>query len=219
MAKVRNFMSGLTHCIGSTLSLVGLIILIIFSSLNGDAFDIVSFTLYGTTLFLSYLFNTLYHWLNIKEKKLKFFKKFNNILFYVLIATSYTTLCLGPLRGPWGWSIFGVIWGISIVGVVFSSIWTKMPKAASIPINISLACVFVITLVPLIKIYNQANLLYSLYWLLISIFFYTTSFLINYFKWPKTKFKQFGFYEISHIIFIIGSVFQYWFILNYVTMF
>ena len=70
MAKVRNFMSGLTHCIGSTLSLVGLIILIIFSSLNGDAFDIVSFTLYGTTLFLSYLFNTLYHWLNIKEKKL-----------------------------------------------------------------------------------------------------------------------------------------------------
>ena len=218
MAKVKDFMSGLTHCIGATLSLAGLVILIIFSAIKGDAFDVVSFSLYGTSLFLTYLFSTLYHWLNIKEKGLRFFKKFNNILVYVLIATSYTTICLGPLRGSWGWSIFGVIWGISIVGIVFSSIWVKIPKAASIPINISIACITLITLIPFITVYKNSNLLYSLWYIIISSILYAIGVIIDYFKLPKTNFKQFDYHAISHIIVMLGSICQYWFILNYITI-
>lgn len=218
MAKVRNFVSGLTHCIGATLSLVGLVILIVFSSLKGDAFDVVSFTLYGTGLLLTYLFSTLYHWLNTSEKSINIFKKFEHIMIYVMIATSYTTICLGPLRGPWGWSIFGIIWGISVVGIVFSSIWTKIPKAAIIPINISIACTTIITLIPLINVYNRSNLLYSLWYLMISGIFYTIGGVINTLKWPKKTFKQFGFHEIFHILVMLGSICQYWFILNYITI-
>lgn len=219
MAKVRNFVSGLTHCIGAALSLVGLVILIVFAAINGDAFDVVSFTLFGTGLFLTYFFSTLYHWLNIGEKRIKIFKKFDNIMTYVLIAFSFIPLCFGPLRGPWGWSIFGIICGLASLGIVFSSIWIKMPKAASIPINISIICTSILTLVPLISVYNHAYLLHSLWWLAISIIFYIVGLIINIFKWPKTRFKQFGFHEISHILVFLGSTCQYWFILNYITIF
>lgn len=219
MAKVRNFMSGLTHCIGTALSLVGLVVLIIFASIKGDAFDIVSFTLFGTGLLLAYLFSTLYHWLNIGEKGIRVFKKFENIMVYILIAVSYTTICFGPLRGPWGWSIFGIIWGLATLGIIFSSIWIKMPKAASIPINISIIFTSIMTLIPLISVYKQANILYSLLWLALSIFFYIVGAIINFFKWPKSKFKQFGFHELFHILVLFGSACQYWFILSYITIF
>lgn len=219
MAKVRNFVSGLTHCIGATMSLIGLVILIVFAAINGDAFDVVSFTLFGTGLFLTYLFSTLYHWLNITEKRIKIFQKFDNIMIYVLIAVSYIPLCFGPLIGPWGWSIFGIICLLATIGIVFSSIWIKMPKAASIPINISILCTSILTLIPLISVYNKAHLLYSLWWLASSILFYMIGSIINIFKWPKTKFKHLGFHEISHILVFIGSSCQYWFILNYITTF
>lgn len=218
MAKVRDFVNGLTHCIGTALSLVGLVILIVFAALSGDAFDVVSFSLFGTGLLLTYLLSTLYHWLNISEKKIKVFKKFDNIMIYVLIAVSFIPLCLGPLRGPWGWSIFGIICGLSALGVVFSSIWIKMPKAASIPINISIICTSILTLIPLISVYKHADLLYCLWWLVASVFFYIIGIIINFFKWPKNKFKQFGFHEIFHILVLLGSICQYWFVLNYVTI-
>ena len=219
MAKVRDFMSGLTHCIAAGLSLVGLVILIIYAAINGDAFDIVSFTLFGTGLLLSYLFSTLYHWLNIGEKGINIFRKFDHIMIYVLIATSYTPVCLGPLRGPWGWSIFGVVWGISVLGIIFSSIWIKAPRALTTTLYLIVGWIVLIAIVPLINVYKQANLLYSLWWLVIGGLFYTIGGIIYALKWPKTNFKQFGFHEIFHIFVILGSACQYWFILNYITIF
>ena len=219
MAKVRDFMSGLTHCIAAGLSLVGLVILIIYAAINGDAFDVVSFTLFGTGLLLSYLFSTLYHWLNIGEKGINVFRKFDHIMIYVLIATSYTPVCLGPLRGPWGWSIFGVVWGLAVLGIIFSSIWIKAPRALTASLYLIMGWVVLVAIVPLINVYKEANLLYSLWWLVIGGIFYTFGGIIYALKWPKTKFKQFGFHEIFHIFVMFGSACQYWFILNYVTMF
>ena len=128
MAKVRNLINGLTHCIAAALSLVGLVMLIIFAAFYGDAYDVISFTIFGTALFLLYLFSTLYSWLNISEKWLNVFKKFVHIMIYILIAATYTPICLGPLRGPWGWSIFGIIWGFAILGTIFAAIWIKIPR-------------------------------------------------------------------------------------------
>ena len=218
MAKVREFMCGLIDCIGATLSLIGLVILIIFAALNGDAFDIVSFILYGSALFLTYLFSTLYLWLNIEKKGINFFRKFIHVLLYFLIATSYTIISLGPLRGPWGWSIFGVIWGISVIGIVFSSIWSQMPKAASIPLTISLACTTIIAIIPFIAVYDHSNLLYSLWYLIIAGLLYTAGLIINNIKCTKKFLKHLGNHEIFHILILLGNVFQYWFILNYITI-
>lgn len=171
MAKVRDLVSGLTHCIGAGLSLIGLVVLIVFASIWGDAFDVVSFTIFGTGLFLTYLFSTLYHWLNIGEKGLTVFRKFDHIMIYILIASSYTPICLGPLRGPWGWSIFGIIWGLAIFGVILSSIWIKAPRLLTTAIYVIMGWFVLIAILPLIKVFKEANLLYSLLWLLIGRYF------------------------------------------------
>ena len=216
MAKVRDLVSGLTHCIGAGLSLIGLVVLIVFASIWGDAYDIVSFTIFGVGLFLLYLFSTLYHWLNIGEKGLTVFKKLDHIMIYILIAASYTPICLGPLRGPWGWSIFGVVWGFAVLGTILTSIWIKAPRALTTGIYIAMGWVVIVAIYPLVKVFNEAGMLYSLLWLLVGGIFYTIGGLIYGLKWPKINFKHFGFHEIFHIFVMLGSACQYWFILNYV---
>ncbi len=220
MAKIRDFTNGLIHCIGACFSLAGLVLLIIFASINGDAYDIVSFTLFGTSLFLLYLFSTLYHWLNIGPKGLNVFRKFDNIMIYILIAASYTPICLGPLRGAWGWSLFGVIWGLAVLGILLSAIWTKVPKVVTNSIYFTMGWLIIIAISPLINIYKEANLLYSLCLLVISGLLYTISGILYILKIPKNKiFKHFGFHEILHISILIGSIFEYIFIFKYIVIF
>lgn len=216
MAKVRDLVSGLTHCIGAALSLVGLVLLIVFSSIWGDAYDIVSFTIFGTALFLLYLFSTLYHWLNIGEKGIRVFKKFDHIMIYVLIAATYTPICLGPMRGPWGWSIFGIIWGFAILGIILTAVWIKAPRALTTSIYLAMGWVVLIAIYPLFKVFQEANLLYSLAWLVAGGIFYTIGGLIYGLKWPNLNLKHFGFHEIFHIFVMLGSVCHFWFILIYV---
>ena len=216
MAKVRDLVSGLTHCIGAGLSLVGLVVLIVFAAIWGDAFDIVSFTIFGTALFLMYLFITLYHWLNIGSKGLSIFRKFDHIMIYILIAASYTPICLGPLRGPWGWSIFGIVWGLAVLGTILTAIWIKAPRSFTTTIYVAMGWIVLIAVIPLVQTFKEANLLYSLLWLLVGGIFYTIGGLIYAFKWPKINFKHFGFHEIFHIFVMLGSACQYFFILIYV---
>ena len=219
MAEVRDFVSGLTHCVGAGLSLIGLPILIVMAALKGDAYDVVTFSLFGTSLFLQYLFSTLYHWLNIGEKGLNVFRKFDHIMTYIVIACSYPTVCLGPLRGPWGWSIFGVIWGLALTGTIFTAVWIKAPRAVTTTIYILMGWLVVIFIFPLINTFKAAGLFYSLWWLLIGGIFYTIGGIIYWKKVPKNKFKGFGFHEIFHIFVMLGSFCQYWFVLNYVWRF
>ena len=193
MAKVRDLVSGLTHCIGAALSLVGLVILIVFSAIWGDAYNVVSFTIFGVGLFLLYLFSTLYHWLNISEKGLNVFRKLDHIMIYILIASSYTPVC--------------------------SAIWIKAPRIFSTGIYLMMGWVILFALYPLIKVFQEANLLYSLLWLVLGGIFYTIGGIIYATKWPKKAFKNFGFHEIFHIFVMLGSACQYWFILRYVLMF
>ena len=216
MAKVRDLVSGLTHCIGAGLSLAGLVVLIVFASIWGDAFDVVSFTIFGVGLFLTYLFSTLYHWLNISEKGLTVFRKFDHIMIYILIASSYTPVCLGPLRGPWGWTIFGIIWGLAILGTILTSVWIKAPRALTTTIYVIMGWFVLIAIIPLIKVFKDANLLYSLLWLLVGGIFYTIGGIIYAIKKPKKKILGFGFHEIFHIFVMLGSACQYFFILIYV---
>lgn len=220
MAKIRDFTSGLIHCIGSSLSLAGLVLLIIWAALSGDAYDIVSFSLFGSSLFLLYLFSTLYHWLNLGPKGMSVFRKFDNIMIYIFIASSYTVICLGPLRGPWGWSLFGVIWGLAVLGIILSAIWTKVPKALTNSIYFTMGWLILIGISPLIQVYKNAGLLYSLWLLVISGLIYTISGILYILKIPKNKlFIHFGSHEILHLSILLGSIFEYWFIFKYITIF
>ena len=156
MAKVKDPVSGFSHLIGAVLSLVGLVLLIVYAALYGEgAWDVVTFTIFGVGLLLLYTFSTLYHLLNLGEKGTRVFRKFDHIMIYVLIASSYTPICLGPLRGPWGWSTFGVVWGIAVIGIVLTAVWIKAPRWLTTTIYIAMGWLVVIMTYPLIKTFSE----------------------------------------------------------------
>lgn len=108
----------ITHGIGALLAIAGLVLLVVFAALKGNAWHVVSCAIYGGTLVILYLNSTLYHSL-AKTKAEKVFQILDHSSIYLLIAGTYTPFTLITLRGPLGWTIFGIIWGLAVLGVVF----------------------------------------------------------------------------------------------------
>ena len=216
MKKVKDPVSGYSHLIGAVLSIAGLVLLIVYAALYGEgAWDVVSFTIFGTGLVLLYTFSTLYHLLNLGEKGTRVFRKFDHIMIYVLIAASYTPICLGPLRGPWGWTIFGIVWGLATLGIILTSVWLEAPRWLTTTIYVAMGWTVVIAIYPLITVFREKNALLSLLWLLVGGIFYTIGGLIYGLKKAPFTTKHFGFHEIFHIFVMLGSFCQFSFVLRY----
>ncbi|HBN29506.1 MAG TPA: hemolysin D, partial [Clostridiaceae bacterium] len=113
--------NSITHGIGALMSIAALVILIVASAKYGDAWYIVSFTIFGVSLIILYLFSTLYHSIQSPKAK-KVLRVFDHSSIFILIAGTYTPYTLTVLRGPLGWTIFGIEWGLAIVGIVFKAI-------------------------------------------------------------------------------------------------
>ena len=105
-----------THLVGAILATIGAIWLIVVAGMQGDPWKIVSFSIYGSTLLLLYSISTLYHSTRGRAKVIM--RKLDHLSIYLLIAGSYTPFCLVSLHGPWGWSLFGVVWGLAVIGML-----------------------------------------------------------------------------------------------------
>ena len=141
--------NSISHLIGATLALAALVVLVVFASLQGDPWKIVSFSIYGTTLFLLYTFSTLYHSLHGRAKII--FQKLDHAAIYLLIAGSYTPFTLVTLRGAWGWSLFGIVWGLAIVGIVLDSLHRNGPRVYQMVIYLLMGWVVLVALYPLLQ--------------------------------------------------------------------
>ncbi|MGZ5685954.1 MAG: PAQR family membrane homeostasis protein TrhA [Usitatibacter sp.] len=108
--------NGYTHLAGTLLALGGAATLITLGAMRGDPWRIVSFSVYGATLCLLYLASTIYHSTRGRAKAV--FRKLDHSAIYLLIAGTYTPFALVTLRGAWGWSLFGGVWGLAVVGIV-----------------------------------------------------------------------------------------------------
>ncbi len=109
-----------THLLGAFITLPGIIVLIMMASQTGDPWKIISTSIYGFTLVLLYVLSALYHGHGGRFKKL--FQKFDHLSIYLLIAGTYTPYMLVTLRGAWGWSILGVVWGLALIGIILDLI-------------------------------------------------------------------------------------------------
>lgn len=214
--RIKDPVSGFSHLIGMLLSIAGLVLLIVYAAIYGEgAWDIVTFTIFGVALVLLYLFSSLYHLLNLGETGTKVFKKFDHMMIYILIAATYTPICLGPLRGPWGWSIFGVVWGLAVLGVILTAVWIKAPRWLTTSIYIAMGWLVVIMAYPFITTFKSLNALPSVLWLLLGGIFYTIGGIIYGLKKAPFTTKHFGFHEIFHIFVMLGSFCQFWFVFRY----
>ncbi|MBN2395476.1 MAG: hemolysin III family protein [Candidatus Atribacteria bacterium] len=139
----------ITHGFGAILSIVGFVVLVIMADKSGDIWRIISFSIYGATLFLLYLTSSIYHGLtNIKIKQI--FQILDHSAIYLLIAGSYTPITLIPLRGAWGWTLFGLVWGIALMGIIIKFLFFEKTKMISLILYILMGWLIVIAIKPLI---------------------------------------------------------------------
>ncbi|HCX33085.1 MAG TPA: hemolysin III [Rhodocyclaceae bacterium] len=138
-----------THLAGAVLALAGAIVLVVLAASRGDAWKIVSVSIYGATLVLLYSFSVLYHSLRGRAKNI--LRELDHHGIYLLIAGSYTPFCLVTLRGAWGWSLFGVVWGLALLGSMQELRPRNDARILSVAIYVVMGWVALVALVPLLR--------------------------------------------------------------------
>jgi hemolysin III len=120
--KKEEIWNSITHGIGTGLAIAGLTLLVVLAAIHGDSWRIVSFSIYGSTLVLLYLASTLYHSIQIPKVK-RVLQVLDHAAIYLLIAGTYTPFLLVNMRGRLGWTLFGVVWGLALLGIAFRTIF------------------------------------------------------------------------------------------------
>lgn len=198
--------NSISHLVGAVAALAGLVVVVVVAAQQGDPWKIVSFSVYGATLFFLYTVSTLYHSLRGRAKQI--FRKLDHYSIYFLIAGTYTPFTLVTLRGAWGWSIFGVIWGLVVVGIVVEALPQSRNRILSLVVYILMGWLVLLALKPLLEVLPWAGFV----WLLVGGLFYTGG--VAFYLFDE---KIRHFHGIWHLFVLAGSVSHYVTILFYVA--
>lgn len=198
--------NSITHGIGAALSIVALVLLVVFASQYGDTWRVVSLSIYGLTLFMLYLASTLYHSFTNRRAK-RFFRILDHSSIYLLIAGTYTPVTLVPMRGPWGWVIFGLIWAIAIGGITAKIFLIGKYKFVSVLIYLAMGWLVIIAFKPLLQMVPKGLII----WLLIGGTSYTLG--IIFYACKKVPYFHF----IWHLFVLGGSISHFFGMLLYLT--
>lgn len=203
--KREEIAHSITHGIGAILSIAGLVLLIVFSSLSGNPWKIVSVTIFGITMLLMYLSSTIVHSLPVGKWK-DIFQIFDHSSIYLFIAGTYTPFLLVHLRSGIGWTLFGVIWGIAIVGIIFKVFFVKRFLILSTIFYILMGWLIVLVWEPLNQtVHNNGIML-----LVIGGILYTIGTI--FFIWRKIPYHH----VIWHLFVLAGSICHFFAIFYYV---
>ncbi|MCW8931026.1 MAG: hemolysin III family protein [Gammaproteobacteria bacterium] len=194
-----------THGIGIILSIVGLVILVTFSSLYGNAWHVVSTSIFGASLIILYTASTLYHGIPIPKAK-AVLKQIDHSAIYLLIAGTYTPFLLVNLNGALGWSLFALVWTIAISGILLEVFRKDRFKKLSIALYLGLGWLVVAAIKPMLDSVEEGGLLL----LLIGGLFYSLGVIFYVRK------KMLYHHVIWHIFVMFGSIFHYFAVLFYV---
>ena len=141
--------NGFSHLAGTLLAIAAATVLIVYGTSKGDVWKIVSFSIYGATLIAWFGFSTLSHSTRGRTKSVM--RKFDHSAIYLLIAGTYTPFTLVTLRGPWGWTLFGVVWGLALIGIIQELTIAKGARWISLAIYIVMGWVAVVGVAPMIE--------------------------------------------------------------------
>jgi hemolysin III len=197
--------NSISHLVGATLALAGLVVLVVFASLQGDPWKIVSFSIYGVSLFLLYTLSTLYHSLRGRAKQI--FRKLDHVAIYLLIAGTYTPFTLVTLRGTWGWTLFVIIWGLAIVGIIVDSLHKKGSRTMQMVIYLLMGWLILVAMYPLVQALPKGGLVL----LVLGGVFYTSG--IIFYALDDRMNHAHG---IWHLFVLAGSISHYLAVLLYI---
>ena len=198
--------NSITHTVGAAMAAIGGTLLIVLAARSGDAWKVVSFSIYAATLLALYLTSTLYHSLRGRAKEV--WRTLDYCAIYLLIAGSYTPFTLVTLRGPWGWSLFGVVWGLALFGIVQEICYAKGARVLSLLIYVMMGWVGVIGARPLIAALSWDGFL----WLAVGGLLYTGG--IGFYV---TDHKLRHGHGVWHLFVLAGSICHFGAVLLYVA--
>ena len=194
-----------THGLGIVLSIAGLIAMIVVSERSGDVRHVVASIVYGATLILLYLASTLYHGIPSPNAK-RVLKVLDHSAIYLLIAGTYTPFTLISLRGGWGWTLFGLVWGMALLGITLKVAAIGRFQWLSIALYLGMGWLVVVALKPLIGAVSPAG--FRL--LFLGGMSYTLG--VVFYKWRRLPYHH----AVWHLFVLAGSMFHYFAVLLYV---
>jgi hemolysin III len=187
--------NSITHGTGVGLSIAALVILVVFAAQRSDTWKVVSFSIYGATMIILFLASTLYH--SFTQTKVKqFFRILDHSSIYLLIAGTYTPVTIGTMRGGWGWTLFGLIWGLAILGINIEIFAMHKSKIIRIVNYILMGWLIVIAIKPLSAVASHSFMI----WILIGGLCYM--FGAIFYGWKKLPYHH----PIWHLFVLGGSI-------------
>jgi len=213
--KLKEPISGSIHILGSIFAVIAGYLLLSESMDPFKPWHIAGFSVFCSGIFLLYTASTLYHWLPVSKKAESVLQKLDQSMIYVLIASTYTPICLIPLRGVWGWSIFGVVWGLALFGILLRIFYRGLPNWFSTTLYLFMGWMSVIAIWPMIQTLQTGALI----WIFIGGLFYSIGVVVYSLNKPNPIPNIFGAHEIWHIFVLCGTLSHFWVMYNYVTLF
>lgn len=195
--------NSISHGTGGLLAIAGTIVLIVLSAIYSDTWAVVASCIYGASLIILYTMSTLYHAITNPKAK-KFFRIMDHNTIFFLIAGTYTPYTLVSLRGPIGWTLFGIVWGAAIIGIILNSIDLEKFKKISLVCYVLMGWVIIFAIKPMINSMPAVSLIF----LLVGGIFYTGG--IAFYVIKKIRY----FHSVWHLFTVAGSIFHYFSILT-----
>ena len=216
LARVfREPANALTHLIGLVLAVAGMVTLVVVSL--GDPWRLASALVFGASMVLLYTASTLLHGVRAGPRVIKRLRVFDHAAIFVLIAGTYTPITLVSLRvvsPAWSWALFGTVWGLALLGVLFKLFWIGAPRWLSVALYVALGWLAVVAVAPLLA----ALPLGALVWLLAGGLFYTGGAIIYARKRPDPWPDTFGFHALWHLFVMAGTACHFVMVLAYVVL-
>lgn len=197
--------NSITHGAGILLAIAGLAVMTAFATLNGNAWHIVASSVFGAALILCYTTSTLYHSIQIERVK-HVLRALDHSAIFLLIAGTYTPFTLVSLRGPWGWSLFGVVWGLAVAGIALRLLLNGRRHGIIVGLYIAMGWVMVIAARPLIENVAPGGVLL----LAAGGVAYTVG--VPFYKWRSLPYHH----AIWHGFVLLGSLLHFFAVLFYV---
>lgn len=212
---IREPGSALTHFVGMMMAVFATIPLLIKAGIESGGRAFAAMAIFMGSMILLYAASTTYHTVNLTGKYLKIFRKIDHMMIFVLIAGSYTPVCLIVLGGNLGYRLLALVWGIAIFGIIIKACWITCPKWFSSILYIAMGWVCVFAFGPLF----HSLPLTAFLWLLGGGIIYTIGGVIYALKLPvfNSRFKSFGSHELFHLFVMGGSICHFIFMYLYVA--
>jgi len=197
--------------LGVVLSIAGLVALIIQS--HGHSWRVIGFSIYGMSLILLYTASTIYHWLELSPRGDDILRRFDHVAIFLLIAGSYTPVCLVTLRGGWGWRLLALVWSLAFAGTVLKLFFQHLPSWVSAALYIGMGWLAMVAIGPLVHSYPPR----ALAWLFAGGIAYTAGAIVYALERPDPYPQVFGHHEIFHVFVLAGSALHFVFMSQYVV--